>query len=410
MRQYQGYLTTLEIFMEAFQINKEKCLPYFYSYEKEIYEKFQQLGLFIYSIDDFINNWNSIFTKSTFILNIAEHSKKLLIQILLTIRINYQIREILKQDFFYGIVGKKKCGKSTFIEQMLPGANANANSIINTAEMKPYKIADSVVMFDFPHFESNDVNHKLQFLFSRFLLDYVFFICDAKERADSSDTTNFLQLVRCSFDYRFTVLLNHSDQFWLNIKNNVTKYATKEDLEKLRSDVCKKIEAKIEDDRVLLTCLNTDNMSENLIDKLNKTEIYTIRKLRNKVFERIVNQIPKSSDKQHIRDIILTKMNEKEETNLKQKMISVKKLGKKQTLRLHLIYNIEPCKPEDEDHTDIKSFDELIKELKDQFDMKNPVITENNENEVGKSQIKRILSFKDLLNNDMHNFLTFENI
>ena len=74
--------------------------------------------------------------------------------------------------------------------------------------------------------------------------------------------------------------------------------------------------------------------------------------MRKKVFGRIVNQIPKSSDKEAIREIITQKMLEM--TLAKQKIISIKKFGKKNSLRLHLIHNIQPClsqTQEDDDHT-----------------------------------------------------------
>ena len=397
MRQYQGYLTILEILMKAFEIKKESCLPYFCAYEKAIYIEYEKRGFFKKSIDDFIKDWDNIFAKSEYIPNIKESSKKPLIQIIKTIRINYQIREILKQDFFYAAVGNKKSGKSTFIEQMLPGSDSAASSRINTTEIKPHKIFDSVTLFDFPHFESNDINHKLQFLFSRFLFDYSFCILAANVQTDSSDSTNLLEIVNMSFDHRFTVLLNHADQFWLNKKNNVDDYATKEELKSLRLQVCNKIASKVEDERVLLTCLNYGSITEFQIEKLKKTtEIYTINKLRKKVFEKIIEHIPKSFAKDDIKEGIKKKIGINE---IREKIIKITKRGKKSNWRFHLITDtIQPCKDQNE-HTDVRSLEELMSELNEQFDLKDPVIIDD--------ENKKFETFEDLLISDSHIFLTF---
>ena len=182
-RYNQGYSSALALFKEVFNITDNSCLPYFYTVEKAIYKEFQNLELYTKTPQELESDWNNIFKRSRFLLNIDNKYKSVFIKILLTVRVNYQIRDILKQDYFIGVVGKKKCGKSTFIEQMLPGENAEASSSITTTEITPYKIVDSVIMLDFPHFESIEQDHKLQFIFTRFLLDYIFlFAMPKKER------------------------------------------------------------------------------------------------------------------------------------------------------------------------------------------------------------------------------------
>ena len=56
------------------------------------------------------------------------------------------------------------------------------------------------------------------------------------------------------------------------------------------------------------------------------------------------------------------------------KSIIVKKFGKKNKIELHLIDHKENCVTDDSDHTDIKSFEGLIEEIKIQFDLNEPVI------------------------------------
>ena len=205
--------------------------------------------------------------------------------------------------------------------------------------------------------------------------------------------------MQSSFDYRFTVLLNHADQFWLNVKNNCATYATKEEMEKLRLEVCCKIDAKEEDERVLLTCLNHDNVNKKQIDQMNQTEIYTVRKLRRKVFEKMQEQIPKSSDKDDIRRILNEKM--VEDCLIKEKSIIVKKFGKNSKIELHLIDHKENCVTDDSDHTDIKSFKRLIEEIKIQFDLNEPVIRPEHGSKI-------IESFKEILEIEAHNFCAYE--
>ena len=102
-------------------------------------------------------------------------------------------------------------GKSTFVEKIIPGANAQADASIATRVMSPYKIIDSVVLIDYPHFDSTDFKHKLQFFFTRKLLGHTFMICNAMEVMDSDDTEKLFNLVQ-SHGGHFTILLNKADQ------------------------------------------------------------------------------------------------------------------------------------------------------------------------------------------------------
>jgi hypothetical protein len=50
---------------------------------------------------------------------------------------------------------------------MIPGADANASSTIGTVQMAAYKITNKIFLIDYPHFDSTDFSHKLQFIFTR---------------------------------------------------------------------------------------------------------------------------------------------------------------------------------------------------------------------------------------------------
>ena len=405
----EKYQTNLEILMKAFEIDIEKCLPYLYYKEKEIYNKCCNLGLLSKTVEDIKNDWKIIFSNSFYLLNINEDDKIPLIRILKSATINYQIRTILRNNFFYGVVGKSNSGKSTFLQQIL-GVNANATPTEPTSEVKPFKIVDMLIILHYPHFESENKNtrfdHKLQFLFSRFLLDYTFLICDAIT-LDGSDTNNFLKLVRSTCDYRFTVLINKVDTFRKFNLDNRVEYATKEKLENLMKEVCDKIDSTPNDERVLLTCLNDGSLTLNEIEALKEIKIeinskeikaiYTSTSLMEKVFEKIKNELPEERKVEKV--ALLERMHECQEKIQKKKLISIKKFGKKSEVLYHIIQNIEPCK--NSDHVDVKNYNDLIEAVKKEFDLTDPIIN----TEISGESVE---SFDQILRNDAHRFVASE--
>ena len=234
----KGYLFNIGILMEALSVNNDNGLPYLGYHEKVISEEYDKV-----KDTNLKENWSQIFGNSKYLKNIREEEKDELIKILKSIAINYKIRAVLKNNFFYGIIGQSKSGKSTFLEKLLPGESANATSREPTTEMKPYKIIESentwFTMLDYPHFSSKDINHKLQFLFSRLLLDYVFFVCRAEDRTDTDDIGNFLDLVNFSFNRRFIILLNKADSLLYENKKGEESFDT-DALKKTKETVLKK--------------------------------------------------------------------------------------------------------------------------------------------------------------------------
>ena len=100
---------------------------------------------------------------------------------------NREIRDIfLEDDCMIGIIGTKSCGKSTFIEK-IGDTKAEASSFKTTTKVTPHKLFNSVILMDYPHFNSPDLNHKLQFYLTHKLLDHTFIICLAEEMMNSGE-------------------------------------------------------------------------------------------------------------------------------------------------------------------------------------------------------------------------------
>ena len=133
-------------------------------------------------------------------------------KVLQTIKLNRKIRDLFAADYQFGVIGKKKLGKSTFVQTVLPDAKVkDADANIGTIELTPYIITDLVTLNDYPHFDSTNLSHKIQFMFTRFLLDHIFFVCDSKERMESEGTMDIFDLIKNGCGDHFTILLNRID-------------------------------------------------------------------------------------------------------------------------------------------------------------------------------------------------------
>ena len=384
----KDYLYNINILMEASGIKEYEGLPYLGYIEKAIYNKLCLKG------DDLKKNWKEIFGNVDYLAKLDGNNQDQFIKIVKSVSINYQIRELLNKGSFFGIIGQSKSGKSTFLEKLLPGEFANATARVPTTEIKPFEIVDGVTILDYPHFESTDINHKLQFLFSRFLLDYVFFVCSARDRTDLTSIDNFLNLANFSFNNRFNVLLNPADTVWRENKNGEVTYSTDE-INKTKEKVIKKLNDKSAD-RVYLSCLNYDHLDADVKDKLKtETEIKTIKDLRIKVFDQIIDANQNSETK----DLLKKKINEYANKSFNQKSILIKNplLKRLNTLNLHLINGIQ-CEHKGGNHIDVANNEELIKELEETFEMKNIVLRAERDNSID------LRTYEDIMKNDYHTF------
>ena len=87
----------------------------------------------------------------------------------------------------------------------------DADANIGTTKITPYRITDLLTLNDYPHFDSTHVSHKIQFMFTRFLIDHIFLLCDAKERMDSEGTMEIFDIIKDGCGDHFTILLNKID-------------------------------------------------------------------------------------------------------------------------------------------------------------------------------------------------------
>ncbi len=251
-----------------------------------------------------------------------------------------------------------------------------------------------MTILDYPHFDSTDINHQLQFVFSRFLLDYVFFVCRADDRTDLTDVNMFLELCNVSFNNRFIVLLNKADSVWRETINGEVSYTTVA-LVDTKSKVAEKLENKSLK-RVFLTCLNYEYLDEYDVDGLiMDTEIQTIKTLKKIVIDKMKENISNEDTKNNLSDKF-NKMN-----SLSQKKISIG-VGD-MDLHLHLL-NQFTCKSQNvRRHFDVKNDGELKNKIKDTFKINNPTFV------AVKNRSVHLSTFEDLLNSDYHAFNIKEN-
>ena len=298
------------------------------------------------------NNENYILSNQT-----DDKTKK----ILKTILLNRKIRDILCQDFLFGVVGKSNCGKSTFI-QKITGANANASPTISTRKMTPYKIKDSLILIDYPHYDSTDISHKLQLDFSKYLLDHIFMVCTAIERMDSVETMELFNLIKnCSGD-NVTVILNKTDQIFQDCKSEDDFRIQNAGLVELIDEVkTLRLEASCASN-VLITCLTTiDDLQE--LDKIIKANILTSDKVKNKILSIIDTILPPSAKYQNIHAAF------SEEENSKHKKVLIKtEYGRKDKIIITL--DAKSCQQE-KDYNAISTFSDLVQNFEGK--LRNPV-------------------------------------
>jgi hypothetical protein len=97
--------------------------------------------------------------------------------------LNSEIRNILGKYHIIGSIGTKKAGKSTFVE-LISTRNANSSIEDATKLATAYSIpdCDKVVIFDYPHSDSKCLAEKLEFYFTRLLLDHIYLIFEVDKK------------------------------------------------------------------------------------------------------------------------------------------------------------------------------------------------------------------------------------
>ena len=307
---------------------------------------------------------------------------------------NRKIRDILLEDWIIGVVGEKKSGKSTFIEKMIPGANAGASSSEATRIMSTHEISDSVVLIDYPHFDSNDYKHKLQFIFTQKLLDHTFMICEAKRAMDTEGNEQLFKAVQSHGDH-FTILLNWADLIW-NDEKNVTVEEKKRALDNIVNQIIELRKSKndLNDNlkyKLNFTCL-VDIKDVKQLEGMRQANILQGIKLKEKVYEIIFETIKDIPENKDVRDKFAEKIAEyKKKPETKQIKVILKLGPLEMASEIIITKNKTSCK-QSEGIKIFNEFTEIVNEYKEVFNQ--PTFREKNNPE---SIIK---SIDDFLNSD----------
>lgn len=101
--------------------------------------------------------------------------------LLKSIRFNYNIREKLCKDVLVGVVGLKKSGKSTFVEVVAETRWLLSHRTLETSTMAAFSIDSGKVLIDYPHQNTEQTQYLVQYMCSRYLLNFLFAVCDVRE-------------------------------------------------------------------------------------------------------------------------------------------------------------------------------------------------------------------------------------
>jgi len=217
---------------------------------------------------------------------------------------NRKLRNILLEDWLIGVVGEKSCGKSTFIEKMID-KSANAGGSKETSIMKPYKISDSIMLIDYPHFDSTNIDYKFQFFFTQKLLDHTFMLCEAKKNMNDEGTKKLFPLINSQKE-NFTIFLNSADVVW-DEKNNLKEQ--KENMDEVIKNVLNSHIKELidnEDDfkkKLHLTCLT------NKMEGISQHKILHGIELKKMVYNIILETIEHNKASEETRNKLIEKMN-----------------------------------------------------------------------------------------------------
>jgi hypothetical protein len=317
----EGYIVTLK----GFDVSFKDCMPYAGSYEREIFKQAN--------------------------LNKIQNSK-----ILRTIKLNRQIRDLLSQGCIIGLVGQKKCGKSSFIDKFIPGANVKGNSNEATTKISIHNITESVVLIDYPHYEALDFTYKSQLILSNKLLDHRFLICNAVS-TEKNDIKELFNLVKSKEYSRLTILLNKVDKMW---EDRYEKNEFELKIKNIKKIFCEiwKLTSEKEKDIIILTSLIETNGKD--INCIQKTNVLMGDELKETIYKIILDKIPEENES--VRTTFISKMLKNLKVN---KKIKIKK-GKGVSPLLVIVSKNKDLyeeKADDDEYMIIDSFNELVKEL-----------------------------------------------
>ncbi|EFC35450.1 predicted protein [Naegleria gruberi] len=371
-RDVLDYEQNLKTFMDSFYIVYSHSIPTLYHFEKLIFD-WTRTNLLKYDDNAYIlDHWSEVFGKGSTIGWVSVSERKKVLRVLKSACINYQIRQELMKNFYVGVVGMKKCGKSTFVEKFLH-RNANASSIIATTEIQAYPLtsnSSNFAVWDFPHYESQDHLHKVQFITSRFLLDYIVVVYDALSKCDKEECKEHINVIKQSNDHRFIVLMNKADALY---KPNMNM--TKDHFDDTRRECSLKLGVDIS--RVILTSVDP---AINNIHQLKPWGVNMMSEIRDVIWEDL-----KTTAKRTVAEV------EQEWNSLKKYdalkvSIEFRRKGKNSSF----CFSWDKLKN--------LQFRELVEELKNEFDYDNIKITTKN-------SLEEISDMQQLLEHEDHEFI-----
>ena len=239
----------------------------------------------------FENNYDQKFLEKW-----SEEKDKLIFKLIL---INKQIRDILSKYYLFGSIGTKNAGKSRFVE-LITNRKTNSDVAETTKFSKAYSILDEkktlikgydeFVIIDYPHANSNSLSEKIEFYFTRQLLDHIYLIFNSEDAATTDNENNLFSLVKNNNFSRFYILYNKSDRFFepddnsddddsndeSYQKNNSIKF------QKLKGNVISRLGRDLES-QVFFTCMM--KKISHIKKEMNENGIILRDSLRNKVLE-----------------------------------------------------------------------------------------------------------------------------
>ena len=297
---------------------------------------------------------------------------------------NREIRNILKEDWIIGVVGEKKSGKSTFIEKMIDGAKANSSDTDPTLVMSPYKLSDSIVLIDYPHFDSTKFNQKLQLIFTQKLLDHTFVLCQAIQVMEVNDTEKLFKLVQSQGE-NFTILLNKADS--IGDDKTVSFEERQKKLDKIIEQVISLRKTNDKEHyndefpkKIKLTCFKKFDDAE-IITRIRKTNILYGDKLKENIYSILLNLIKENNgENEKIRKSMIDKIERIKKTPSSKTIEIQAYCGGKQKSRRSLLIteNRKICDEKVDNDVEIyDSFNLLVQAFKTDYTfLQNPIFTE----------------------------------
>ncbi|CAF1018571.1 unnamed protein product [Brachionus calyciflorus] len=297
---------------------------------------------------------------------------------------NRRIRDILCENYFVGVIGTKKCGKSTFTN-LITGMDSNASMTITTESAKPFNLynKDNLFLIDYPHFDSSDISYQLEFFFSRAFLNRIFVVFEAKSKGETEGNKKIMKIIREYYNNKYTVLFNFSDM----LINDDTI-----DIAKFKEEICKNlgINDNQEKENVILACLDP-NLDSLKADRIKLTKVIKNRQEIEKLFY----------------DLVMTKDNEIiVDKTLNEKFASIQIGHDFKKIEIHdkegsrKVYTLKQNKSNTEmDNECINSFEKLITKIRKNFDIDNPKIVSQADQSI------KIEKFEDFFNSELTVFM-----